>query len=387
MSETLVLEDFRQFGGKHCQTAALRNILAYHGYDLSEEMLLGLGGGLGFIYWYMKQMSSPFIGFRFGGKNEIFMVNICERIGAEGILFQTTSTRKGYEELKSLLREGRPAYVYADMAYLPYMASEDMHFGGHAVVVFGVDEQEDKVYISDRGGKNAVTVSVEDLKNARSSKFPPFPPKNKILKIKIPQNVVISEKVIKEAIKDCYETMLNPPIRNIGLSGVQKWANIVPKWPEQFNGLNLFGCLFNTFVYIEIGGTGGSAFRPMYAQFLKEVSSMLDRSDLSDVAELFESSGKAWSEVANTALPDSWPTLKKIRELLFEQSRVFEEQKPGTLENLMEINQEFDDLRHVAAKNLQEDDIAPLLVNLREKILESYEIEKKAFQMLKNIIN
>ena len=54
--EKLIIQDFNQFGGRHCQTAALRNILVYHGLQLSEEMLLGLGGGLGFIYWYMKLM-------------------------------------------------------------------------------------------------------------------------------------------------------------------------------------------------------------------------------------------------------------------------------------------------------------------------------------------
>ncbi|MBA7654071.1 hypothetical protein ES703_61946 [subsurface metagenome] len=36
-------------------------------------------------------------------------------------------------------------------------------FGGHTIVVFGIDEEENKVYISDRG-KNYVTSSIEDLK-------------------------------------------------------------------------------------------------------------------------------------------------------------------------------------------------------------------------------
>jgi len=52
--EKLIIQDFNQFGGRHCQTAALKNILTYHGLQLSEEILLGLGGGVGFIYWHMK---------------------------------------------------------------------------------------------------------------------------------------------------------------------------------------------------------------------------------------------------------------------------------------------------------------------------------------------
>ena len=82
MPERLILEGFKQFVGKHCETTALRRVLDYHGLSLSEEMLLGLGGGIGFIYWYMKGMPGPFIGGRCGKATE-FPVNICRRIGAD----------------------------------------------------------------------------------------------------------------------------------------------------------------------------------------------------------------------------------------------------------------------------------------------------------------
>jgi len=54
MPERLMLEGFKQFVGKHCETTALKRVLDYHGIYLSEEMLLGLGGGIGFIYWYLR---------------------------------------------------------------------------------------------------------------------------------------------------------------------------------------------------------------------------------------------------------------------------------------------------------------------------------------------
>ena len=381
MAEKLIIEGFKQFGGKHCLTAALKNILDYHGLHLSEEMLFGLGGGVGFIYWYMKLMPGPFIGTRYG-KGTDPLIDTCRRMGAKVTIVQTTSPKKGHEELKKLLGEGEPAFVFVDMAYLPYMAiPEKAHFGGHAVVVFGLDEEEATVYISDRG-KKPVTVSIEDLKRARSSKFPPFPPKNKLLKIKYPSKIENLEKGIRESIGECCTNMLRPPVKNIGLAGIQKWAHIVLKWPQQFKGLDLFGCLFNVFVYIEIGGTGGSAFRTMYAQFLREASSILDKSDLNEVAEMFEDSGKIWSEIAAAALPDSWPTLKRTRELCVEKNRIFEEQESGALKKMQKINLELDDLMKKAAEDLQEKNLAPLLSGLEQKILECYEAEKKAFQTL-----
>ena len=384
--ERLVIEDFDCFGGKHCQTTALRHILEHHGLHLSEEMLLGLGGGIGFIYWYMKQMPAPFVGGRFGGKYEEFMINICKRIGGSAHLFHTTSVKKGHEELKTMLRSGEPVYIYADIAYLPYMAvPEDVHFGSHTVTVFGIDEESNTGYIADRG-KNPVTVTIDDLKKARSSKFPPFQPRNQILEVECPSEIADLQPGITEAIKECCNAMLNPPISNFGLKGIKKWAKMVLKWPEQFTGLHLYGCLMNVYMYIEIGGSGGSSFRPMYAQFLREASSVLDNPGLHEVADLCEDAGRIWSEIAEIAFPDSWPTLKRARELMAEKNRIFEEQEPGALQNMLKINVELDDLMNQTVEEFQEKSVKPLLTEMHQKILELHEIESEAINRLNEVI-
>ncbi|MBI5573709.1 MAG: BtrH N-terminal domain-containing protein [Elusimicrobia bacterium] len=377
--EKIILENFNCFGGKHCQTTALKSILEYHNLNLSEEMLFGLGGGVGFIYWHTKKMPAPFIGCR-NSKVDEFVVKICKRIGAEAILWQTGNAEKSYEEVKKLLRSGEPVYVFVDMAYLPYMAlPSEAHFGGHAVTVFGIDEQENKVYIADRG-KKAVFVSIGDFKKARSSKFPPFPAKNKLFKIKCPPIIPDLKECIKNGIKECCDAMINPPIKNIGLSGMQKWVGLIPKWNEQFKGMNLLECLLNTFIYIEIGGTGGGAFRPMYAKFLRESAEILNSPKLSEVAEIFEKSSVKWTEIASATLPDEIPELRKTRELLFQKNKIFEEQEPDTIEKMKKINIEINGLTKKAVNCLRENH--SLLVNLQQKILDCYETEKQAFLLL-----
>lgn len=380
----MILEKFTQFGGNHCQTAALKSVLAYHELELSEEMLLGLGGGIGFIYWYMKQMPAPFVGGRYGGRNEEFLINIYRRIGGDAALFETTSVKKGHKELLDMLQNGEPVYTYVDMAYLPYIAiPEDAHFGAHTIAVYGIDEEGDTVYIADRG-KNPVTCTVEDLKKARSSKYPPFPPKNRLLKIEYPARVKDLQEWITEAIKECCHAMLHPPIKNFGLEGIKRWATMVKKWPDQFTGLDLYGCLMNVYIYIEIGGTGGSAFRSMFARFLREASCITNNSELDEVAALYEECGKVWSAIAEAALPDSWLTLKKTRELMFKKNRIFEEQKPGALQEMLEINKEMEELMENAAKELQENekDLQMLLTNLQQKILNLHQIESRAVHAL-----
>ena len=383
MAERFIVQGFKQFVGKHCETSALKRVLDRHGLSLSEEMLLGLGGEAGFIYWYMKLMPSPFIGGRYG-KGVDFPRNICKRIGADMTAFETSSSKRGYEELKAILRNGEPAVVYGDMAYLPYFAVPEVaHFGGHVFVVFGLDERKDEVYIYDRG-ENPVAVSLSDLERARGSKFPPFPPKHRLLKIEYPSQIGNLETGIKESIQECCQNMLTPPIKNIGLAGIQKWADIVVKWPKQFKGINLYGCLMNGFMYIEISGTGGGAFRSMYARFLEEASSIINKPALNEVAEMVRQSATIWNEIASGFLPDSWPNLRRARELMIEKNRVFEEQEPSALEAMRKINGELDDLMEKAVEDLQRH--PAFLAGVQQSILKCYEIEKKAFNTLNSVI-
>ena len=253
-----------------------------------------------------------------------------------------------------MLRDGEPAVVYLDMAYLPYFAvPEEAHFGGHSAVVFGLDEERDRVHIYDRG-KNPVTVSMADLARARGSKFPPFPPKHRLLKIKYPAQIGNLSTGIKDSIVECCHNMLKPPIKNIGLAGMQKWAEMVVKWPEQFKGLNLLGALMNGFMYIEIAGTGGSAFRSMYARFLEEASSIINKPALKEVAEMMRKSAGIWSQIAaQDYCPIPGPISKRMRQLIVEKNRLFEEQEPGALETMMQINHEFDELMTKAVEDLK----------------------------------
>ena len=383
MAKTIKLQGFQPFVGKHCETTALKRALDYHGLSLSEEMLLGLGGGVGFIYWYMKLMPSPFVGGRYGKGTE-FPLNICRRIGGDGTIIETASAKKGHEELMALLRAGEPAIVYGDMAYLPYLAiPEAAHFGGHVIVVFGLDEEGDEVHIYDRGRK-PVTASISDLARARASKFPPFPPKHRLLKIRYPARIGNLEQGIKESIRECCQNMLEPPIKNLGLAGIQKWANVVTKWPDEFKGINLFGTLMNGFMYIEIAGTGGSAFRTMYARFLEEASSILNKPALKEVAQIMWESAGSWSQIASGLLPDSWPNLKRTRELIVEKNRLFEEQAPRALDAMISINAQLDELMPRAIEDLK---TSPAFLNdVQQSILKCHQIETKAFQRLSSVI-
>jgi hypothetical protein len=46
--------EFRAFPTHHCVTGSMRHVYDLHGVDISEELLLGLGAGIGFLYWHQK---------------------------------------------------------------------------------------------------------------------------------------------------------------------------------------------------------------------------------------------------------------------------------------------------------------------------------------------
>ncbi len=83
-------------------------------------------------------------------------------------------------------------------------------------------------------------------------------------------------------------------------------------------------------------------------------------------------------------MPDSWPTLKSIRELSLEKNNIFEQQPPNALKAMLNINTQLDDLMQKGARELQKQDTMPLLNDLKQKILKCYECEKQAFEILKN---
>lgn len=67
--------------GYHCQTNSLAKIFHFFNHPISEDRLLGLGSGMGFIYWKMKMGSedSVFIGGR--ANNKEFFSDIGKRTG------------------------------------------------------------------------------------------------------------------------------------------------------------------------------------------------------------------------------------------------------------------------------------------------------------------
>lgn len=174
--------------GYHCQTNALAKIFHYHGHTLSEDMLLGLGAGMGFIYWRMRigEESVVFIGGR--GNNKGFFSDVGRRTGVAIRAVSTSSAKRAESHLLERLAEGEPVMLFGDMGFLPWFDFPvEYHFGGHTFTVCGFDGK-DSVLASDMDQAAAGLkqgfyhpITLERLRAARGSPYKPFPPKNTYL--------------------------------------------------------------------------------------------------------------------------------------------------------------------------------------------------------------
>jgi hypothetical protein len=324
------IEDFKHLSGANCQTSSLRKVLAYYDIELSEPMILGLCSGLGFFYYYMKRMPFPMTLGLAVKKTEIFE-RVLGRLGGSVKITETASVNVAHKNLVSLLERNVPAITFTDFAYLPFFFAKDTpipnenagHFGAHTIVTYGIDEEKDEAYVSDRYS-NPHTMKYKELQLARASKHAPFPANNKLVELIIPKKIKDLKEIVPQAIKANLNYMYNPPIRNMGLKGFQKWQDMLPSWGTQFNDEQLLFGLISTFIYMETGGTGGAMFRILYRDFLKESGELLNNNGLLKASEIFDDVVDKIRDLENSLLPKELPNMAKLRFLFLKSNDILE---------------------------------------------------------------
>ena len=297
------LKGFVPLRTHHCVTGSMRHIYQFNNYPISEDLLLGLGAGLGFVYWHMKG-TAPF----FGGRANV------GRPGEEGIEktagrrtgvriepHRTASARKAETGVLDVLDAGAPVMVQLDMGFLPYFDfPKEYHFGGHVVVLAGYDPETRQALVADRDGE-LHPVSLETLARARGSDFKPFPPRNMWYTFDFSHKRSPTGREVRQAIREVTTGMLRPPISNLGVKGIRTAAERIVKWPTIMSEDELRYACFNVFVFIDAkGGSGGGIFRYMYGRFLKEAAAFTDDERLSNMGEELHAIGDQWQRVAQT---------------------------------------------------------------------------------------
>ncbi len=258
------LADFRHAPGNHCATTAISLLLAHHGHAITEAMCLGLGAGLDFFYVVDESLSPTRI---IMGRMGDLEVDCFRRLGVPVAVRTTADDALAWRWVRDEIDAGRPAMIQVDIRWLDYYRTKT-HFGGHKVLVVGYDEQAQTATISDNEFPELQTLPLASLTRARTHTAPPWILQNNFYDVRIPATLTPLRQAVPAAIVACSTRLLDDRGPTFGLAGLAKTAAELEQWAQAPDWS--WSARF-AYQVIEKRGTGGGAFRTMYADFLDQV--------------------------------------------------------------------------------------------------------------------
>lgn len=390
----------KHLAGKYPESAVVLNALNQLGRCSSalctEEMLFGLGGGVGMIYFLFDMHGGHpiVIGTRYHASEAttpVFVMQMCEAWGATTELKHSSSRSAATKSLTKMLDDGFTPIVWVEVTKLPYLFLSGHPNTYHTIVVYEKDGDE---FVVGDLGQSVARLSVEELEEVRHSHFAP---KFRSLVIKdAPAKPDIREMVTQRIQLCCSQMLEGLGIANFGLGAFKKWADMLTNtknkkgWPQCFtDGPALHGAMSSVYGQIELRGFGGSAFRGLYADFIDQAAGVLKKPALKKVADQFREADASWHNIALAALPDSIPVLKETRATFDRRAALL--QKPRTPkidEELDSIRTRLKELRKSSATklDLSAEDKLDLLSHIRARVLETEAIERAAFTDLNKLV-
>jgi hypothetical protein len=319
-----------RFRGRHPDTAALTRLLAAVGVTdpaggrpLSEAMVLGIAGGIGFAYFVFEyeDLTTLYLGGRINPyvhKRDAAEAALT-RLGVPFQVRRTSGPAAAERHLRTALDQGRPVVATVDGAWL--------RSGGVPPELPGMTPQD--VLVELRDGEpvlwdlapEPVPVTWAELAEARAGVGSA---KHRLVVAGAPADLgdgagrstseVDLPGAVAAGIADTWAGMLDPPMRNFGVPGLAKWADLLtaprdPKgWPRLLAAPGRQRQLL-TWLYdwVETAGTGGGFFRLLYAEFLEEAAGPLGRPGLTTLAGTYRELAAAWTALAETARDAAGP--------------------------------------------------------------------------------
>lgn len=393
----MLIKNYKFNGGKHSETAAIKNILhnlgitsKFNNLPYTEDFLLGIGGGIRSSYFIFEIKNGPLlaIGARHLLESNNFLQDVCRRLRVPAILKESTSKKLAFTDLTSSLEEGFPVLAWTDLASLPYYhyPKDMIRYFIHVIIITGYDEKTKRFIIDDRS-LIPIRLKAEVLEEARAviSSY-----KNRLLIPKTPLHSPNLKNAIIEGIKQCCDSMMHPKLKNFGLESLKEWAYGLTSNDSRHSWINIFGnkgdlymALINVFHFI-VTATDGAALRKMYFEFLLNADEIIPGKGFKESAQQFNEIAPMWIKLANTSLDDSIPLLRETKELLLQRNHLFSETGTKASTDLKQISKKIFQNKKEAAVNfpLTNSDTLDLLNEMKKIILDIHAKEKIAIETL-----
>jgi hypothetical protein len=257
--------DFVHAPGQHCATTAISLLLRTHGHKLSEPMILGLGAGLDFGYLVGERLTPTRYLF---DRAAYLEADAFAALGIPTVVRQTANRDEAWSWVRNEIDAGRPALIQADIRWLDYYDTKT-HFGGHKILVVGYDDERRTALISDNAYPELQQIPLTSLARARAETTTPWLLENDWFDLRMPAALTPPEIAVPRAIAAQAVRLLSDRGPILGLPAMERAAQEMPSWGE---AADWKWCARFSYQVVEKRGTGGGAFRKMYAAFLREAT-------------------------------------------------------------------------------------------------------------------
>jgi len=305
-------------GGVHHDTGLLYSLLRaaevtapHTGEPWSEAMLVGLAGGVGFMYFVFEyEGHHPTMTIVARHHPEPYLPAALTRAGVPFTLATTGSAKKATAALRTVLDAGGAAICTVARDRLPWHEDRGELYAQdpHDVAVIGADG--DTLYVDD-DQPVPIAVPAEQFVAAWSQYRKG---KHSLLTIDGPPGPVDLGAAVADAVATTCAHLTGPVLGNnfdvnFGFSGAAKLVAQLRDpsgkagWSQRFADPAAFQiALHRLSDCLEVDYAGPGALRPIYADFLDEAAKALDRPAYAEAAGLFRNAGERWSAVSTAAV-------------------------------------------------------------------------------------
>jgi hypothetical protein len=286
---------FKHNMAAHCESGTITALMNHHGLKISEPLVFGISSGIFFGYMKTPMLAFPSVFVRTQpGK---ILSKFIKRTGIQFETSKYSDPAKAEYELDMLLEKNQPVAVQVDFFYMDYFPSwYRIHINAHFLNVIG--KEGNKYFISDSYHPVIAEIGREELRKGRFAGGNMKPKGFMCYPVYIPQKIDLKEAIIK-GINNTIFNMLGIPLPFLGVKGIRRFADKIVEWPKYARDIDqLAHEIIKINVILEDQGTGGGAFRYIYASFLREASSILNNIELYGLSKRILDIGDGWREIS-----------------------------------------------------------------------------------------
>lgn len=305
---------YRTFGReRHHHSSLVRNMLAQAGLPLTEAMVCGLGGGVGFLYAVFEYAAVPHPLLTIVAQHhpQPWVTTVLGHLDVPWTEQHSTSPSAAMAKLRRSLAAGRPVWCTVQRSALPWQAPG--WYGADAadpypVVVAGLDG--DTLYVDDTTD-HPRAIEAEVFAAAWSGHR-----KGRHHMLTINPGVGTGTgraRAVAPAVSMTTAHLTGPVLGNafdvnMGLSGMAKFAAELrgqrarTAWRRRFAADPAFAhAMLRLDECLQREHTAPDATRPIYADFLDEAVPLLPNVDAAGAAGLFRQSSARWRAITELA--------------------------------------------------------------------------------------